>query len=359
MPARVVHLWEKMHTEANCIEAEVQMAKHKKKNRFAIHIKNHPDKYGATLYAKLETYEFHPYREVYIQDSYKGKTRHLKIPCLEDQAAMQAWLNIATPYIERHNYFYNCGSIPNAGQTRAVNALKRWFNTKKPPKWGGITDIRKFYDTCPHWVVMNGLKRIFKDKRFLAFAKKILSAMSSTGVGLAIGFPVSHWFANVALMELDHELKRMFPDVRFTRFMDDIGLTSKNKRHLRKAIFHLRTWLKRHDMRIKDNWQLFPVNDKGLTFLSYRFFHHYTLLTKKLMCRISRKMRRAVDNMSLHVAQGITSYMGILKHCDCYHFRQERVYPFVNPKKCRRLISRESKNLLRKETHKNEGRLCA
>ncbi len=348
MPQRIGFLWEKMYTEENCIEAERVMAKNKKKNRMAKHIGEHPEKYGATLYVKLPDYQFHPYREVYIQDSYKGKTRHLKIPCLEDQAAMQAWLNIATPYIERRNYFFNCGSIPKAGQTRAVNALKGWLKVKKPPKWGGITDIRKFYDTCPHWVVMKGLKRIFKDPKFLAFAGKILAAMSDNGIGLAIGFPVSHWFANVALMEIDHELKRTFPDVHFTRFMDDIALCSRNKRHLRKAIFYLGKWLRKHEMKLKDSWQVFPIKVRGITFLSYRFFHGYTLLTKKLMCRISRKMKRAARNLSIHMAQGIMSYIGIMKHCDSYHFRQSHVYPYVIPKKCRRMISNESKHDLRR-----------
>ena len=97
-------------------------------------------------------------------------------------------------------------------------------------------DIRRFYETCPHWVVMKGLNRIFKDKQFLYVAVLILANMSDTGVGLAIGHPSSHWFANVAIMEIDHELKRRHPDVKFTRYMDNFGIVGKNKRHTRKAM---------------------------------------------------------------------------------------------------------------------------
>lgn len=134
MPHRVGYLWEKMVEESNCIAAELTMARNKRNNKLAKRVKDNPEKYGKSLCAKIENYQFHPYREITIKDSYKGKERHLKIPCLEDQAAMQAWLLIATPYIERKNYYYNCGSIPGAGQIRCVKALKKWLKTK--PKLG-------------------------------------------------------------------------------------------------------------------------------------------------------------------------------------------------------------------------------
>lgn len=357
MPKRVGFLWERMIAEDNCIEAERDMAKNKPDNSMARHIGAHAEKYGSTLCAKLTygTFVFHESKETFIKDSYKGKTRRLQIPCLEDQAAMQAWLRIASPYIERRNYFYNCGSIPKAGQSRAVEALKKWLRGPKPPKWGGTTDIRKFYETCPHWVVIRGLRRIFKDEKFIDFAAQMMAAMSDTGVGLAIGYPVSHWFANIALMEIDHELRRLFPDVKFTRYMDDIAFVSRNKRHLRKAIEYLARRLGAFRMELKRTWQIFQIRLRGITFLSYRFFQGFTILAKQLMYRIARKMRRAATNMSVHMAQGVISYIGILKHCNSYNFRKDYVYPNVNPKKCRRLISNESKNLLRKEADKDPG----
>ena len=357
MPKRVGFLWERMIAEDNCIEAERDMAKNKPDNSMARHIGAHAEKYGSTLCAKLTygTFVFHESKETFIKDSYKGKTRRLQIPCLEDQAAMQAWLRIASPYIERRNYFYNCGSIPKAGQSRPVGALKDWLKGPKPPKWGGVTDIKKFYESCPHWVVIRGLRRIFKDEKFIDFAAQMMAAMSSTGVGLAIGYPVSHWFANVALMEIDHELRRLFPDVKFTRYMDDIAFVSRNKRHLRKAIEYLAKRLGEFGMKLKKTWQIFQIRLRGITFLSYRFFPGFTILAKQLMYRIARKMRRAATNMSVHMAQGVISYIGILKHCNSYNFRKDYVYPNVNPKKCRRLISNESKNLLRQEAHKDPG----
>lgn len=348
MPKRFGHLWEKMITEENCIAAEVIMGKNKPDNRMAKYIAAHPEKYGKTLREHiLAGYRFSEPRHVTIRDSYKGKERKLGIPCLEDQAAMQAWLNIATPYIERRNYYYNCGSIPGAGQSRAVNGLKRKLKGRKPPKWGTETDLKKFYETCPHKTVLTGLRKIFKDPLFVGFAEQMMNSMSGTGIGLAIGFPVSHWFANVALMELDMELRRRFPDVFHWRYMDDVPMASNNKRHLRRALKFYMESVAALGMRIKRNWQVFRIKIRGITFLSYRFFPSYTMLTKQLMYRISRRIKSAARNMTVHAAQGVVSYMGILKHCDSHNYFVRHVAPFVNPKKCRRIISNDSKDILR------------
>lgn len=333
---------EKMLTEENFIRAELLLGKNKKDNRMAQYIANNAEQYGKRLYkkVKLGRYEWHEPRLSTIKDSYKGKERNLKIPCLEDQAVQLAWLNIATPYIERRNYYYNCGSIPHAGQTRCVKGLQKWLKNKRM-KYGAVTDIRKFYETCPHSLVRKGLERIFKDKAFIDFAMGFIASMSGNGVGLAIGYPSSHWFANVALMELDHQITSTYTDIKYTRYMDDIAMASANKRHLRKAIDDIRNYVTINGMALK-KWCLFRIRDRGLTFLSYRFFNGYTILVKKLMIRIARRMRKARDCLDTHIASGIISYFGVLKYCDSYNFRLNCVYPYINRRTCIKLIRRAS-----------------
>lgn len=335
---RAGYLHPKMLLYNNCEFAELETIKNKDKNIPIVkRIKNNLTYYAERLQNKLiNGYNFHPYRTAVIKDSYKGKERELKIPTIEDQAAMNAWLNIAVPYIMNHNYYYNCGSVYFAGQNRAVKALQKWLKSK--PKWGGISDIKQFYKNCPHWLVIKGLNRLFKDKEFIGFAEKILKAMSNTEVGLAIGFPVSHWFANVALMELDHELEKNFPDVKFVRYQDDIAYVCRRKRHLQKAIAFVRKKLNEYGMEIKHTWQVFPIKSRGISFLSYRFFHGYTLLNKQLMYRIARKMRRTQNHFTERMVRGVIAYKGILKHCNSYNFRQKYVYPYVDFKKCKRYI---------------------
>lgn len=339
---RIGHLMEKMLTEENFIKAERLVGKNKPKNRVAKHISRNAEKYGTLLLEEVKNgYQWHTPKRKTITDSYKGKTRDLKIPCLKDQAAQIAWLNIAAPIIEKRNYFYNCGSIPHAGQTRCVKALKRWLKDPKM-KYGATTDIRKFYDTCPHNAVRRGFERIFKDKAFVDYAMGFVASMSDNDIGLAIGYPVSHWLANVVLMELDHELKRNYPTVKFTRYMDDVGLVARNKRMLRRAVLFLKDGIEKIGMRLK-KWAVFRIKGRGMAYLSYRFFNGYTVLSKRLMVRISRRMKRAGENMSVHAALSIISYFGILKWCDSYNFRKAYVYPYATKRMCVRIISNNAK----------------
>ena len=348
MPKRIGHLYERFATEENFIRAEYLIGKNKPDNKMARHIMHNKERYGKQLFERYISgeFQFHESRQTTIRDSYKGKERHLKIPCLEDQAIQQAWLNIAIPYIEKRNYYYNCGSIPNAGQTRACEYIKRCLRNPKM-KYACVTDIRKFYDTCPHELVIKGLERIFKDKRFVGVAKDILHNMSGNGIGLAIGYPTSHWFANVALLFFDLELKSRFPKVKMTRFMDDVAMMCTNKRLLKRCVQWYREKIVSAKLRLK-KWCSFRVSDRGISFLSYRFFHRKTVMVKPLMFRLSRRFKRTSAKMNVHAARAVLSYLGILKHCDSFNFRQKYLYPFINPKRCRRLISNYDKNILRR-----------
>lgn len=344
---RVGHLYEKMVSMNNCIKAEMVMCKNKNRDNSRIcKIKEDPGKYAAMLKQKLEsgTYQFHESRVREIRDSYKGKTRKLLIPCLEDQAAEQAWLLVAIPQIMKHNYYYNCASIPKAGQTKATNQIKKALQ-KHPYKYGMVTDIHHFYETLPHSLVERGLRRIFKDEKFIQFAVQMMQSMSDTGVGIAIGHPVSHWFANVALMELDHKIERgevgkgRKSRLIYVRYMDDMAFLCDNKRYLHKTLKLVQDYLKPYNMALKSTWQIFQVEKRGVQFLSYRFFYRKTILTKPLMYRISRKMRKASTNLSVLMAQGVMSYYGILKHCNSHNFEVQHVYPYVKYHKCRKVIS--------------------
>ncbi len=97
-------------------------------------------------------------------------------------------------------------------------------------------------------------------------------------------------------------------------------------------------------MEIKRTLAGIPDQERGMKYLSYRFFHGYTLLAKPLMYRIARRMRHAAEHLNAHTAAGVISYMGVLKHCDSYHFRAEHVYPFVSIRRCKEVIRNAKKD---------------
>jgi hypothetical protein len=64
---------------------------------------------------------------------------------------------------------------------------------------------------------------------------------------------------------------------------------------------------------VKDNFQVFPVKERGIDFVGYVFFHSYTLLRKSIKQGFARMLKRNKNSLS------IASYKGWAKHCDSRH----------------------------------------
>lgn len=259
----------------------------------------------------------------------------------------QYGMRVTVPFLMARNYYYNCGCIPGAGQIRACRALKRWLAKHKIIKYGGEFDVKKFYDNLPHKWVMKCLERIFKDKRFLALHAKILKTMphkikNGEAVGVAIGFYPSPWYANLVLSYIDRLIKKVYPDCHFARYMDDISVLGNNKRKMHRVAEIIRFGLARFGLELKPNWQIFQIAPRGVRFLSYRFFHGFTILKKPLLYRLARRFSHARRNLTAHKAAGLLSSMGILKHCNSYHFRRDYVYNNVSIAKMKGLVRNEA-----------------
>ena len=347
MPKRIGFVYEQVISLDNCILAVQEMARSKPKVRRAQYMKENAEYFGKKLHEQLSsgTWEPRPYHEKTIGDGIEKKQRHIKVPCLWDQCVHHALMQITAPYIQRRNYFYNCGSIPGAGQIRITRAIKRWMAKKKMVKYGASLDVYHFFESCKTEIVMKALSRIFKDKKFLALHRKVLDSM---GGSLAIGFCPSHWYGNLVLSYIDNLIKqRLLPRADYGRYMDDMVILFNDKRKMHKAIRIISNVLKKLGLCLKKTWQVFKIAGRGIQFLSYRFFHGYTLLTKKLMYRISRRIKSQTKckSPSPHAAASIISYMGILKHCNSYNYMKDRVYPYVNIRKCKGVIRNEARRI--------------
>jgi retron-type reverse transcriptase len=311
------------------------------------YFRNHSAEIGKRISKELRdgTWEPKPYKEKSVYDELRGKWRSIRVPCLYDQAVHHAIMRVTAPELLKRAYYYSCGSVPGAGQSRAVNAVKSWLNKKKIPKYAGVYDVKKFYETCGHDVVMSKLRRLYKDKRFLSLHEQILNSM---GPGIAIGFYPSPWYANLVLNDVDKTIKTVLPDCDYARYMDDMVVLHSNKRKMKKAKDAIVETLRKMGMRLKSNWQIFPTRKRGIPFLSYRFFPKYTLVRKGLMYRIARRARLAGKNLTPHAAMSMLSYMGILKQGNGRNFYLTKIKPYVSIKNCKgvvRYVSKISRNV--------------
>lgn len=336
MPKRIGYVYEELIDIENCNRAVLNAIKRKKKTAFLKHVRSNYKEYGAIVQRTLiDGWEPRPLRYKTINEGSKAKTRDLRIPPLIDHIIHTAVAQILEKYLAKRFYFFACGSLPDRGQTFAVKALEGNIR-KKRPKYAVVADVYHCYASTKRKAVMYCLRRVFKDERFLQINDKILQQM---GDGLAIGFTVSHWYEHLVLHTVDEQIKTNRRDVFLVRFMDNFVFTGNNKRKLHRLVSDLNGALARFGLTLKGDWQVFPIRCRMVEFLSYRLDYDKTILRKGLMYRMARRFRKARKHLNAHVARGIMSCRGILKHCDGYRFKREFLYPNVSIKLCRRLIS--------------------
>lgn len=70
-------------------------------------------------------------------------------------------------------------------------------------------------------------------------------------------------------------------------------------------------------LEIKGNWQIFPVEARGIDFLGYVFYHTHTRLRKSIKKRMFRKAGRLKGHSQEKVKPHLAAWWGWMKHGDC------------------------------------------
>lgn len=89
------------------------------------------------------------------------------------------------------------------------------------------------------------------------------------------------------------------------------------KEELRRLFFEIRDYIEgKMLLRIKSNWQIFPVDARGVDFLGYVFYHTHTKIRKKVKQNIKKKVvscaKKGMSAKEIHKAVG--SYQGWLNY---------------------------------------------
>ncbi len=133
-------------------------------------------------------------------------------------------------------------------------------------------------------------------------------------IGLPIGNYLSQYFANFYLTYFDHWIKEDNAIKNYFRYADDIVILSSNKEHLHNILRDIRAYFKdKLKLEIKNTYQIFPVEARGIDFVGYVFYHTHTRLRKSIKKRFAKAVSKIKD------PQVIAAYYGWAKHCNSKH----------------------------------------
>ena len=238
---------------------------------------------------------------------YDPKERLICAASFSERVLHHAIMNVCHQYFENYLIYDTYATRLNKG---TYKALERASVFQEKYKWFYKFDIRKYFDSISHNILLGLLNKKFKDAKLLFVFQKIINSYNTTqNKGLPIGNLTSQYFANHYLGKLDHYIKHKLQLKAYVRYMDDFIIWHNDKNEIKKNGLQIAAFLtKELDLQLKT----FTMNRtvKGLTFLSYRLFPNKILLAKCSKIRFAKKMK----NYSLKLEEGFYSQAAFAQH---------------------------------------------
>ena len=290
-----------------------------------------------------KNYETSPY-EVCIKNG--GKRREIyKLP-FRDRVGQWAIMQVLEPVWTPQFTADTHACIRGRGMHSLLRKLREDLrNDPEGTAYCLKLDVRKFYPSIDHDTMKAVVRRKIKDPETLW----LLDGIIDSAPGVPIGNYISQYFANLYLSELDHLLKEVAGVRHYYRYADDMVMLAGDKATLHGWLVLINHWLNEERLlTLKSNFQIFPVESRGIDFVGYVTFHTHCLARKKNkkgLCRELAKLRKAgvpePDVMLLTASRA-----GFMKHCDSKH-----LFKILDMKKFSDLVPKTTGNLTGTKYH--------
>ena len=352
------HLWETFISDENIALSihNASLGKRKRKR-----IKKYLNNLEFPQYIKNYANNFHNYKHTpqEIYDGISRKKRTIIVPKFDEQVIHHMIVNTLIPMFTKGMYEHSYGSIPFRGGHKGAKTICKWISSgDKHCKYCLKMDIRKYFDSIPHDILIAKLHRKIRDKRFMAVLEEVIGVIDK---GIPLGFYLSQWLANWYLQDLDHYIKEKLGVKYYIRYMDDMVIFGSNKHVLHAMREAIAEYLEDElGLKMKDNWQVFLFHyikkngkevGRFLDFMGFRFYRNRITMRKSIMLKATRKARRIYKRhkMTIHDVRCMLSYLGWVNATNTYQMYLAWIKPYINIQKCKRIVSRYDK----KEAKKN------
>lgn len=276
------------------------------------------------LYSLLRDETFEPgiYRTKKIYDP---KERDIMIaPFFPDRVVHHCIINVLAP----HWYHIFIGNtyacIKWRGTHKCMEDVHRALITDRiGTRYCLKIDIRKFYDNVDHSVLKKIIRYSIADESLLRLLDKIIDS-NGKEKGLPIGNFTSQYLANLYLAYFDHWVKEELGVKYYYRYMDDIVVLGEDKALLHYILDSFALYLGAElKVEIKPNWQIFPVDDRGIDYVGFKQNHYGILLRKGILLRFYQKLEKTKEKYQIKDETDIKhlfpSEYGWVVRCDKEH----------------------------------------
>lgn len=260
---------------------------------------------------KAGTYTVKDYREREICEN--GKIRRIQILTMKDRIAVHAVMAVVDKHLKKRFIRTTSASIKERGMHDLLAYIHRDMQEQpETTRYCYKFDISKFYESIDQDMVMDSVKRVFKDRRLIGMLNGFVRMMPR---GLSIGLRSSQGLGNLLLsIHLDHVLKDKYGVRHFYRYCDDGVVLAASKRELWEVREIVHNQMESIGLKVKANERVFPVTE-GIDFLGYVIRPDYIRLRKRIKKKAAAKLNEVKSRKRRR--EIIASLYGMSKHADC------------------------------------------
>lgn len=288
------------------------------------------------------SYKHGGYKSFHIRDP---KQRHIHKAEVRDRILHHAVFTVLNPIFEPTFIPDSFSCRVGKGTHKGVSALGKFIRKTgknySQPCLVLKCDVRKFFGTVDHEILMRILKNRIKDENAKWLLREIIDSFSSeqsdifTARGLPIGNLTFQLFANIYLNELDQFVKKELKLKHYARYTDDFVIVGNNREELENILEKICSFLKEKlSLELHPKKIVIRKQSQGIDFLGYVVLPHYQILRTKTKKRILKKMKMRIgqykageiDKKSLD--QSLQSYLGVLSHADTHKLKEELLNQF-------------------------------
>lgn len=254
---------------------------------------------------------------------------------------------VLEPIVERVLIYDSSAGRPGKGQI--FGALRTRRNIRRHPNWSyyGKGDLRKYYLTIPHPVMILLLRRLIDDELFINLIEQTMLDYTvdieavlddefkrklrycpwadrngrkyiGSRRGVTLGNPIGQMLGNLALYLVDHAMVHIEHAKGYHRHCDDITFFAETKEEATRLLGRLDYWCNQYGFCLKASSHVATLHDerkdvegRNLDFVGYVFSRDNMRVRRRTKVKAAKAFRRVKSRKRRRELIG--AYWGICK----------------------------------------------
>jgi len=272
------------------------------------------------------TYQHSKYHPFKLSDP---KPRNIHKANVRDRLLHKAIYRILYPTFDRTfiSDSYSCRNDKGTHKafTRLESVTKKVSKNYTKPCFALKCDIRRFFDSVDHKILINLLESKIANEELLNLLKNIIQSFEhSSSKGMPLGNLTSQLFANIYMDPLDKFAKHKLRAKYYLRYADDFVFLSDGKDGLMGYLVEVNQFLKINlKLNLHPNKLHLRKLNWGIDYVGYVALPHYNLPRKKTVKRIFTNLERAINLQVPNLESQYQSCRGYLDYASSYRLQTQ------------------------------------